>query len=61
MHYVGPEMGEWVSALNFMEFAVVNAHGVFSVLQVHVSHDIDVKTVELSTKRMVQGRWGLAK
>ena len=34
---------------------MVNAHGVFSG---HVAHDLDANTVELSAKRMVQGRWG---
>ena len=29
--------------------------GVFSA---RVAHNLDAKTVELSAKRMVQGRWG---
>ena len=28
------------------------------VLSAHVGHNLDAKTVELSAKRMVQGRWG---
>ena len=34
---------------------MVNAHRVFSS---HVARDLDAKTVELSAKRIVQGRWG---
>ena len=49
MHYSGPERGGGV-ALNFTEFAVVNAHGVLLLL--------DVKKMEPSAKRIVQGRRG---
>ena len=65
MHVSSPEMGGgggggreggWRRfALSFMEFVVVNAHGVVSV---RVTRNLDAKTDELSTIRMVQGRQG---
>ena len=53
MHTFGPEMGGGLFALNFTDFVVVNVQGVFST---HVTHK-DSKTVELSGKRVGQGRW----
>ena len=50
--------GSGVFALNFTEFVVVTVHGVFSA---HAAHNLDAKTVELSAKRMVQGRRDLSK
>ena len=55
VHYFGPEMGGGRLPRSSWNFLVVNTRGVFSA---HVAHDLDAKTVELSTKRMVQGRWG---
>ena len=39
---------------NFTEFMVVNAYVVFSA---RIAHNFDTKTVELSAKRIMQGRW----
>ena len=55
VHYFGPEMGEWVRATNLTELVVVNAH-YMGVVSARVAHNLDDKTVELSAKRMVQGR-----
>ena len=55
MQYFGPEIGEGgVFALTFTEFVVVNVQGC----SVHMLHtNLNAKTVELSAKRIVQGRW----
>ena len=39
---------------NFTEFMVVKAYGMFSA---RIAHSFDTKTVELSAKRIMQGRW----
>ena len=54
MHYFGPEMGGGGGSPNFTEFMVVKAYVVFSAC---IAHNFDTKTVELSAKRIMQGRW----
>ena len=58
VHYFGPEIGWGAFAPNFPNFVVVYASGLFSA---PFAHNLDTKTVELSAKKIVQGRLGLAK